>query len=94
MPAPTSEIYFGGMVFNLVYNMASGILRAVGDSRRPLYFLIFSTLLNVVLDLLFVPVFHWGVAGVGLPLPIVSQAVSAILVMVVLMRSDDVYRVD
>lgn len=86
------EIYFGGMIFNLVYNMASGILRAVGDSRRPLYFLIFSTLLNVVLDLLFVPVFHWGVAGVGTA-TIVSQAVSAILVMVVLMRSDDVYRV-
>ena len=86
------EIYFGGMVFNLVYNMASGILRAVGDSRRPLYFLILSTLLNVVLDLLFVPVFHWGVAGVGTA-TIVSQAVSAILVMVVLMRSDDVYRV-
>ena len=86
------EIYFGGMIFNLVYNMASGILRAVGDSRRPLYFLILSTLLNVVLDLLFVPVFHWGVAGVGTA-TIVSQAVSAILVMVVLMRSDDVYRV-
>lgn len=85
------EIYFGGMVFNLLYNMGSGILRAVGDSRRPLYFLILCTVLNLVLDLLFVPVFHWGVAGVGIA-TIASQAISAILILVVLMRSEDVYR--
>ena len=86
------EIYFGGMVFNLVYNMGSGILRAVGDSKRPLYFLILCTVLNLILDLLFVLVFHWGVAGVGIA-TILSQAVSAVLIIVVLMRSDDVYRV-
>lgn len=85
------EIYFGGMVFNLLYNMGSGILRAVGDSKRPLYFLILCTVLNLVLDLLFVPVFHWGVAGVAIA-TIVSQAVSAILILVILMFSDDVYR--
>lgn len=86
------EIYFGGMVFNLVYNMGSGILRAVGDSRRPLYFLILCTVLNLVLDLLFVPVFRWGVAGVGIA-TVLSQAVSAVLIIIVLMRSDDVYKV-
>ncbi len=86
------EIYFGGMVFNLLYNIGSGILRAVGDSKRPLYFLILCTILNLLLDLLFVPVFHWGVAGVGLA-TILSQAVSAILILIILMRSDDVYRV-
>lgn len=86
------EIYFGGMVFNLVYNMGSGILRAVGDSKRPLYFLILCTVLNLVLDLLFVPVFHWGVAGVGIA-TVVSQAISAVLIIVVLMRSNDVYKV-
>lgn len=86
------EIYFGGMVFNLVYNMGSGILRAVGDSKRPLYFLILCTVLNLVLDLLFVPVFQWGVAGVGIA-TIVSQAISAILIIIVLMRSNDVYKV-
>lgn len=86
------EIYFGGMVFNLVYNMGSGILRAVGDSKRPLYFLILCTVLNLVLDLLFVPVFRWGVAGVGIA-TIVSQAISAVLIIIVLMRSNDVYKV-
>ena len=59
------RIYFLGMVFNLVYNMGAGILRAVGDARHPLYFLIFSTLLNIVLDLLFVVAFHMGVNGAG-----------------------------
>lgn len=86
------EIYFGGMVFNLVYNMGSGILRAVGDSKRPLYFLILCTVLNLLLDLLFVPVFRWGVAGVGIA-TVVSQAISAVLIIVVLMRSNDVYKV-
>ena len=86
------EIYFGGMVFNLLYNMGSGILRAVGDSKRPLYFLILCTVLNLVLDLLFVLVFHWGVMGAAIA-TITSQAVSAILILVILMRSSDVYRV-
>lgn len=86
------RIYFLGMVFNLVYNMGAGILRAVGDSKRPLYFLIFSTLLNVVLDLLFVVALNLGVNGAAIA-TILCQAVSAVLVMYTLMRSDDVYRV-
>ena len=83
------RIYFLGMVFNLVYNMGAGILRAVGDSKRPLYFLIFSTLLNVVLDLLFVVALNLGVNGAAIA-TILCQAVSAVLVMYFLMRSDDV----
>lgn len=86
------RIYFLGMVFNLVYNMGAGILRAVGDSKRPLYFLIFSTLLNVLLDLLFVVALNLGVNGAAIA-TILCQAVSAVLVMFTLMRSDDVYRV-
>lgn len=86
------RIYFLGMVFNLVYNMGAGILRAVGDSKRPLYFLIFSTLLNVVLDLLFVVALNLSVNGAAIA-TILCQAVSAVLVMYTLMRSDDVYRV-
>ncbi|MEG2701736.1 MAG: MATE family efflux transporter [Clostridia bacterium] len=58
-------IYFAGVSGLLIYNMGSGILRAVGDSRHPLYFLCFSALTNIVLDLLFVVQFHWGVAGVA-----------------------------
>ncbi len=86
------RIYFLGMVFNLVYNMGAGILRAVGDSKRPLYFLIFSTLLNVVLDLVFAVALHLGVNDAAVA-TILCQAVSAVLVMYILMRSDDVYRV-
>ncbi len=86
------RIYFAGMVFNLVYNMGAGILRAVGDSKRPLYFLIFSTLLNVALDLLFVVAFQMGVVGAAVA-TILCQAISAVLVLFTLMRSDDVYRV-
>ena len=85
------RIYFLGMVFNLVYNMGAGILRAVGDSKRPLYFLIFSTLLNVALDFLFVVGLQLGVNGAAIA-TILCQAVSAVLVLFTLMRSDDVYR--
>lgn len=85
------RIYFLGMIANLFYNMGAGILRAVGDSRRPLYFLITSTLVNIVLDLLFVAVFHMGVAGAALA-TIISQLVSAVLVAAALMRTTDIYR--
>ena len=56
-------IYFAGIIGLVFYNMLTGVLRAMGDSRRPLYFLIFSCILNIGLDALFVIVFHWGVAG-------------------------------
>ena len=85
------RIYFAGMVFNLLYNIGSGILRAIGDSRRPLYVLIVCTLTNLVLDLLFVLVFHMGVAGAGLA-TILSQAVSALLVLRFLARTSECYK--
>lgn len=86
------RIYFAGLTGLLFYNMGSGVLRAVGDSMRPLYFLIFSALLNIVLDLLFVISFKMGVAGVGYA-TVLSQAISAVLVMVVLTREQEAYGV-
>lgn len=85
------RIYFLGVIANLVYNMGASILRAVGDSKRPLYFLIASCLTNIVLDLLFVVIFKLEVAGAALA-TICSQLLSAILVMVTLMRSKESYR--
>ena len=83
-------IYFAGISGLLVYNMGSAILRAVGDSRRPLYFLCVSAILNIVFDLLFVVVFHWGVEGVAIA-TIVSQFLSAALVLYVLSRDPAAY---
>ena len=85
------RIYFAGMVFNLLYNIGSSILRAIGDSRRPLYILIVCTLTNLVLDLAFVLLFHMGVAGAGLA-TILSQAISALLVLYFLSRSNECYK--
>lgn len=85
-------IYFSGMSGLLLYNMGAGILRAVGDSRRPLYFLAFSAGLNIVGDLLFVLVFHMGVAGVALA-TIIAQFCSAALVLIVLTRTKEPYGV-
>lgn len=85
------KIYFLGISGLLVYNMGSGILRAVGDSKRPLLFLIFSSLMNIVLDLLFVLAFGWGIAGVALA-TIISQFVSAVLIMILLNRCTESYR--
>lgn len=59
------RVYFLGMVPNVIYNMGTGVLRAIGDFRRPLYFLMAASLCNIVLDLLLVVVFHMGVAGRG-----------------------------
>lgn len=87
------RIYFVGIIPNLIYNMGSGILRAVGDSKRPLYFLMASCLTNIVLDILFVVVYHMGVMGAALA-TILSQTVSAILVVVVLTRTKEIYRLD
>ena len=81
-----TRIYFCGTIPSLIYNIGSGILRAVGDSRRPLYFLIASCLTNIVLDILLVVGFEMGVAGAALA-TILSQAVSASLVLLTLVRS-------
>ncbi|MCE5342948.1 MAG: MATE family efflux transporter [Eubacteriales bacterium] len=80
------RIYFLGMPANMLYTFGSAILRAVGDTKRPLYFLTVSGLLNIVLNLLFVIVFHMSVAGVALA-TIISQCLSAVLVMRCLMHS-------
>lgn len=80
-------IYFEGIAGLLIYNMGSAILRAVGDSRRPLYFLVFSAVVNTVLDLLFVICFHMGVAGVAYA-TIIAQAASAVLVLYVLTKEN------
>lgn len=85
------SIYFAGISFNLIYNMGSGILRAVGDSKRPLIFLMITSLINVVLDFLFVKYMRMGVAGAGYA-TLISQAISSIMVIYVLMKADDDYR--
>lgn len=87
------RIYFTGMVFSLVYNIGSGILRAVGDSRRPLYFLIAACMTNIVLDVLFVMGLDMGVAGAAWA-TVISQAISAVLVVATLCRSRFSYRLD
>lgn len=79
------NIYFAGIAGLLIYNMGSGILRAVGDSRRPFYFLVVSALINIVLDLVFVLCFGMGVEGVALA-TIIAQGVSAVLTLIALMR--------
>ena len=85
------RVYFLGTIGNLIYNMGSGILRAVGDSRRPLYILMVCALGNIFFDLLFVIVFHAGVEGVAYA-TILSQWISAILVLVILTREKSSYR--
>ena len=85
-------IYFSGIFGLMLYNIGAGILRAVGDSQRPFYFLVLSASLNIVLDLVFVLAFHMGVAGVAYA-TILSQGISALLVMIVLLRADNCIRV-
>lgn len=87
------QIYFGGMVFNLVYNFAAAILRAAGDTKSPLVFLTISGVVNVVLNIIFVTALHMDVAGVALA-TIISQALSALLVVVALMRRTDACKLE
>ena len=87
------RIYFLGMIPNLLYNMGAGILRAVGDSKRPLYFLIGSCFVNIVLDVLLVAGFHMGVGGAALA-TISSQLFSAIMVIWCLTHTEDMYKVE
>lgn len=86
------RIYFAGISGLLIYNTGSGILRAVGDTTRPLYFLILTSILNIFLDLLFVIVFNLKIAGVAYA-TIISQFISAILTMLLLTRTKDIYKV-
>lgn len=87
------RFYFGGILFVFIYNIGSGILRAVGDSKSPLYFLIFCCFCNIFLDLLLVMVFRMGVMGVALG-TLISQALSSLLVLRSLMRTRDIYRLE
>lgn len=86
------RVYFSGVIFVVLYNAANGIFQAVGDSRHPLYFLIISALLNVVLDILFVGFFGMGVGGAAFA-TVISQAVSAILGIWKLTRATESYRI-
>ena len=86
-------IYFGGLTGLMIYNMGTGILRAVGDSTRPVIFLIVSAVVNTVLDLLFVIVFKMGVAGVAWA-TIIAEFLSAILTWISLVKADGAYRVE
>ena len=85
--------YFCGALFTVMYNIFVGILHAVGDSRHPLYYLILSSCINVVLDLLFVAVFHWGVGSAAIATTL-SQGVSAALCCLRLLRCDGPYRLN
>lgn len=85
------RIYFLGLIGNLLYNMGAGILRAIGDSKRPLYFLIAGCMTNIILDIVLVLFCKMGVAGAAWA-TILSQLVSAVLVIVTLIKTDDMYR--
>lgn len=85
------RIFFAGTPGLLVYNLGSGILRSVGDSQRPLYFLVISSIVNIVFDLILVIVFHMGSAGVGYA-TILAEFVSAVCVVYVLMKTDGSYK--
>ena len=87
------RIYLAGISGLLIYNMGSGILRAVGDSVRPLNFLILTSILNIFLDLFFIIVLKAGIAGAAIA-TILSQFVSAILILVLLTKTDEIYRLD
>ncbi len=85
------QIYFSGSLGFVMYNIFVGILQAVGDSRHPLYYLIVSSVINLVLDVLFIEAFHTGVGGAALA-TVISQAVSALLCLIQLMRTKENYR--
>ena len=87
------RIYFIGMPVMMLYNFGAAILRAVGDTQRPLYFLVAAGIINVVLNLFFVIVLHMDVAGVATATD-VSQGVSALLVLRCLMKTDGPYKVE
>ena len=87
------RIYFGGILFVFIYNIGSSILRAVGDSRRPLYYLIVCCIINIVLDVVLVVGLGMGVAGAAIA-TVFAQGVSAVLVVMALCRSTDLFRLE
>ena len=93
LSATYMRIYFGGITFNMVYNFCASILRAAGDTKSPLIFLTIAGVINVILNLIFVVVFHMNVAGVAWATTI-SQAISAALVVIALMRRTDACKLE
>ena len=86
------RLYFAGLLFSVLYNMASGILNAVGNSKRSLLYLAIASFTNIVLDLLFIPVLKMGIAGAAIA-TYISQVLSAVLCMLYVMRVDESYKV-
>ena len=86
------RLYFAGVIFSILYNMASGILNAVGNSKRALLYLAIASFTNIILDLLFIPVLKMGIAGAAIATDI-SQLLSAVLCMLYLMRVNESYKV-
>lgn len=86
------RLFMLGMPFNMVYNFGSAVLRSKGDSRRPLYALLVSGVFNVALNLLFVIVFRWGVAGVAIATGL-ANVVSATIILIILFREEERFRV-
>jgi putative MATE family efflux protein len=87
------RVYFAGITATMIYNFGSSILRAIGDTKRPLYYLTVAGVVNVVLNLIFVIVFHWGVFGVGLA-TVISQVISAFLVVRCLLKEQGGIRLE
>jgi putative MATE family efflux protein len=87
------QVYFAGITSTMVYNFASAVLRAKGDTKRPLYYLFFSGIINVVLNLIFVIFIKMDVAGVALA-TVIAQTISAILVVLCLIREDDEFKLE
>ncbi len=87
------RIYFSGILPLMIYNIGSGILRAIGDTRRPLYFLIVGMIVNIILDLLFIGVLKWGIAGAAYA-TVIAQAVSMILTCRCLTNTTDSYKLN
>ena len=85
------RIYFVGMPGFMIYNFGAALLRTVGDTKRPLYFLTLAGIINVIFNLIFVIVFHLGVAGVAISTAM-SECISAILVMRCLIQADGVLK--
>ncbi len=86
-------VYFAGVLALVMYNIFRGILNALGDSRRPLYYLIFSSVLNIALDLLFVGAFRWGVWSAALA-TVISQVASCVLCLIHLMKKGNIFTVE
>ena len=87
------RIYFAGMPLSMLYNFGAAVLRAIGDTKRPLYYLTFAGAVNAVCNVIFIVLFHMGVDGVALA-TVLSQGISAFLTLRCLMKSDECYRFD